>query len=80
MRLSDSLRAQITRTGFLEKCESWWKRDLTGNSLSDVFEGRVWKEFFDSDGDPYFLTAGNLGVMLNVDWSKPYSTPITVVE
>ena len=71
-KLSDSLRAQIRRPGFLEKCESWRKRDLTGNSMGDVFEGRVWKEFLDSDGDPYFSKAGNLGVMLNVDWFQPY--------
>ena len=71
-KLSDSLRAQITRPGFLEKCESWRTRDLTGNSMGDVFEGRVWKDFLDSDGDPYFSTAGNLGVMLNVDWFQPY--------
>ena len=71
-KLSDSLRAQITRPGFLEKCESWRKRDLTENSMGDVFEGRVWKEFLDSDGDPYFSKAGNLGVMLNVDWFQVY--------
>jgi len=66
------LRAQITRPGFLEKCESWWTRDLAGNSMGDVFEGRVWKDFLDSDGDPYFSSSGNLGVMLNVDWFQPY--------
>ena len=71
-KLSDSLRAQITRPGFLETGESWRKRDLTGNSRGDVFEGRVGNEFLDSDGDPYFSTAGNLGVMLNVDWFQPY--------
>ena len=71
-KLSDSLRAQITRPGFLEKCESWRTRNLTGNSMGDVFEGRVWKDFLDSDGDLYFSTSGNLGVMLNVDWFQPY--------
>ena len=71
-KLSDSLRAQITRPGFLEKCESWRTRDLTGNSMGDVFEGRVWKDFLDSNGDPYFSTVGNLGIMLNVDWFQPY--------
>ena len=68
-KFSDSLR--ITRPGFLEKCESWRKRDLTGNSMGDVFEGRVWKDFLDSDGDPYFSTTGNLGVMLKGDWFQP---------
>ena len=51
-KLSDSFRAQITRPGFLEKCESWRTRDLAGNSMGDVFEGRVWKDFLDSDGHP----------------------------
>ena len=29
------------------------------------------KEFLDSDGNAFFSTAGNLGVMLNVDWFQP---------
>ena len=40
--------------------------------MADVFDGKVWKEFLDSDGNAFFSTAGSLGVMLNVDWFQPY--------
>ena len=71
-KLSDSLRSLLTRPGFLENCESWRKRKPTADSMADVFDGKVWKEFLDSDGNAFFSTAGNLGVMLNVDWFQPY--------
>ena len=40
--------------------------------MADVFDGKVWKEFLDSDGNAFFSTAGNLGIMLNVDWFQLY--------
>ena len=40
--------------------------------MADVFDGKVWKEFLDSDGNAFFSTAGNLGVMLNVDSFQRY--------
>lgn len=40
--------------------------------MGDVFEGRVWKDFLDFDGDFYFFIVGNLGVMFNVDWFQFY--------
>ena len=46
-KLSDSLRSLLTRPGFLENCESWRKRKPTGDSMADVFDGKVWKEFLD---------------------------------
>ena len=72
-KLSDSLRSLVTRPGFLEKCETWRKRKPTEECMADVFEGKVWKEFLDSDKNEYFSTPGNLGVMLNVDWFQPYT-------
>ena len=63
----------LTRPGFLGNCESWRKRKSKADSMADVFDGKVWKEFLDSDGNAFFSTAGNLGVMLNVDWFQPYT-------
>ena len=40
--------------------------------MADVFDGKVWKEFLDSDGNAFFSTAGILGVMLNVDSFQRY--------
>ena len=63
----------LTRPGFLGNCESWRKRKSKADSMADVFDGKVWKEFLDSDGNAFFSTAGNLGVMRNVDWFQPHT-------
>ena len=40
--------------------------------LADVIDGKVWKEFLDSDGNAFFSTPLNLVVMPRVDWFEPY--------
>lgn len=37
--------------------------------LEDVYQGRVWKEFV---GNGFFSNKVNIGLMLNVDWFKPF--------
>ena len=37
--------------------------------IGDVYNGRVWKKFSDQG---YFSDKHNLGLMLNVDWFKPF--------
>ena len=39
------------------------------NIIGDVYNGRVWKKFSDQG---YFSDKHNLGLMLNVDWFKPF--------
>ena len=39
------------------------------NIIGDVYNGRVWNKFTDQG---YFSDKHNLGLMLNVDWFKPF--------
>ena len=41
--------------------------------MSDVYDGRVWKQFSDPvNGYNFFNTERNYGLMLNVDWFQPF--------
>ena len=40
--------------------------------LTDVYDGRIWKEFNDEEGLNFFQNNSNLALMINVDWFCPY--------
>ena len=44
--------------------------------LSDIYDGRIWKEFKDPNEDRLFfrhdVSDSNLGIMLNLDWFQPF--------
>ena len=70
--LVSSLMTLLSKPGFTEKCEEWRKRNMEEGKMGDVYEGKIWREFLDSDGKQYFSSFGNLAVMLNVDWFQVY--------
>lgn len=43
--LKDGVSRLLRREGFLEKCEKWrdWNKIL--NHMSDIYDGKVWKDF-----------------------------------
>ncbi len=66
----------LMRPGMKAKMKEWKTRDITcdGNIISDVYDGRVWKEFFnDINGKMSEINDDDLGVglMINIDWFKP---------
>ena len=40
--------------------------------LTDVYDGGLWKEWLVKDGTPFLEVPGNLLLMLNIDWFKPF--------
>jgi len=71
--LISCLNEMFSRTGFLDKCDEWKYRNINDESMGDVFEGRIWKNFVDAEGKKFFSSlAHNFGVMMNVDWFQPY--------
>ena len=44
----------------------------TSNSLHDIYDGRVWKEFMHVNNTPFLAASNHLGLMLNVNWFNPY--------
>ena len=68
--VADALQQMISRPGFIEKLHR--SPNFDRNGLSDIYDGRLWKEFRDKDGSLFFTNKRHLGVMLNIDWFNPY--------
>ena len=73
MSVLDTLKAFMTREDFWLKCNLWkMGRDTASELLTDVFDGRVWREFLFVGGEPFLAGNRSLGLMLNVDWFQPF--------
>ena len=52
----------------------------TSNSLHDIYDGRVWKEFVHVNNTPFLAASNHLGLMLNVNWfNLTNTTPLIVL-
>ena len=69
----DSLKKLVKSPGFLENCEAWRTRRTPPNWLTDVYDGRLWKEWMKYENHPYLEAPGNLIFMLNIDWFQPFT-------
>lgn len=67
-----ALQMIIDRGNFLEACEHWRKRKTELGSLSDVYDGKVWKDLNTVSGRPFLSLPGNLCFTLNIDWFNPF--------
>ena len=67
-----SLQQLLNRPGFSENCEKW--RDLRKeyDMLADIYNGNIWQEFQEYNDEPFLKSPLTYGVMLNVDWFKPF--------
>ena len=70
-KLTDSLSDFLNRPGFFNRCELWRNRHVDDGVYSDVYDGRVWKEFQVYEGVPFLAYPYNFGLILNVDWFQP---------
>lgn len=70
--LKTSLQRLLKNANFVQKCEEWRNNDTSEEVLSDVYDGRIWKEFSSYDGKPFLSAPHTYGLMMNVDWFKPF--------
>ena len=71
--LISSLQSLLSRPGFYNQCELWHHNfEPSCSSLSDVYCGKLWKDFLCFDGKSFLEAHNNLGFMMNVDWFQPY--------
>ena len=66
------LQSLLLRPGFTEMCDKWRSRKISDNILSDVYDGKVWKEFQSYQNKPFLSEPFSFAVMINVDWFQPY--------
>lgn len=67
--LRKSLQEFVLRPGYEKLCEKWQDRDFSSDIMTDVYDGRVWKEFLETG---YLTEPRNYGLMLNLDWFQPF--------
>ena len=71
--LADSFESLLKRPGFEKDCEAWRKREVPEDIFSDVYDGQVWKSFYNWKGNrPFLELPRSYGLMLNVDWFQPF--------
>ena len=71
-----TLQEFLKRPGFADKCELYKKSPRDPNLLGDIYDGRVWKNFKNAEGEPFFNAPNMFGCMLNLDWFQPYKDSI----
>ena len=70
--IKDALSRLLGRPEFFEDCQEWRKREPDAATLSDVYDGQVWKEFKGADGEWFFENPLSYGCSINLDWFQPY--------
>ena len=71
--LSSSERL-IAKPNFLHQCEQWRKhsKNVPDGWLTDVYDGQLWKDWLIKGRKCFLDIPGNLLLMMNVDWFKPF--------
>jgi len=68
--LKNSLQRLVNRDDILNNLR---RPIIPKDNFHDVYEGALWRETLDCDGNHFFNDARNLGGLLNVDWFQPFS-------
>ena len=66
--ISSTLQKLMSRPGFFESCEAWREANSSDGFMTDVYDGKLWRE----EWKRYLEVPGNLLLMLNVDWFRVY--------
>lgn len=67
--LVDSIQQMLLHLDFLRSCEKWRKRSVPVNCMEDIYDGHMWKEFLDYEGEPFLSIPFNFAL---VDWFQPF--------
>ena len=67
--LKHSLQNLLLSKEFYSNFQLWHNRAVENDCLTEIYDGLVWKEFFDAPESSKYSFA----FALNVDWFKPYT-------
>ena len=63
-----ALKVMFSRPGFELAIEAWRDRTCYPGTMFDMYDGRLWNEFKDKDGNVFTSQKRSLMLTLNVDW------------
>ncbi len=71
--LVSSLQCMLSQPGFYRHCEQG-RQDFMqdGSLLSDVYNGKLWKDFLHFKDKSYLEARNSIAFILNVDWFQPF--------
>lgn len=65
----------------LQMCNKWKEHESKSGLLSDIIDGKLWKEFKFVNNRPFLDVPNNIALALNIDWFNPYEhTNIVLVR
>ena len=70
--LKMTLQKLLNRPDFNSSCEKWRGRVVDGDVLASVYDGQIWQDFQEYEGEPFLSAPFTYGLMLNVDWFNPF--------
>ncbi|CAG2197637.1 unnamed protein product [Mytilus edulis] len=70
--VKESLSTMVKQKYFEDKCEEWRHRRQEPGVMTDVYDGKIWKEFGEDKNQHFLKTERNYGLMLNLDWFQPF--------
>lgn len=70
--IQQSLQNLVSRPGFEDLCEVWRLRKQQPGFMTDVYDGRIWKEFQTEEKQSFLNQKNNYALMLNLDWFQPF--------
>ena len=72
MSIIQSLKQLLQDPVTHKKFNHWKARSSSESVFSDIYDGKIWKEFLFVDNLPFLFGENTFGLMLNVDWYQPY--------
>ena len=70
--VTTALRSILGRPGMLKQCNEWRRFVMPDGDLSDIMDGRLWKDFRFVSNRPFLDAPNNVGLALNIDWFNPF--------
>lgn len=67
-----SIQALFNRPNFHSDVEEWRSRQIIDGTYADIYDGKLWKEFLNWDGNAFLSESYNLALALNFDFFQPY--------
>ena len=70
--LTNSLKYLLQCQTFVSCLESWRMRQEVRSTLSDIYDGQLWKDFMYFESIPFLAHPYSLAFAMNIDWFQPY--------
>lgn len=68
----ESLQDMLNQPQFISECEAWRTQSQSSELYSDIFDGRIWKDFQAPGGEPFLSLPYNFAFQINIDWFNPF--------